>query len=508
MEFISTSEINNTDLSAGIDAAERQGMTDYWVCHSQQPTIEGMLLDNKASSIDQVDRPEILSYVPDYSNKRVLELASGIGRFTGAFAETAKQVVTVEFMKSFLDKNQEANSKYDNIDYICGDVLTLDFPPNSFDISFSCWLLMYLADGEVAYLAKKLLEWTTTNGYLFFRESCFRQSGDVHRSFNPSKYRHPSFYSSLFSSVSTTNQNGRICRFELVGMKNLEGYTVLKGNKAQLYWLFKKVECEGSDVRSFREFLDNQQYTKNGILRYEKIFGNGFVSTGGMETTVEFVDRLGLERGMKVLDVGCGIGGGDFYMANQFGVFVHGIDLSTNMLHIAFERATQQEASTLTVFEFADATKKDFANESFDVIYSRDTILHISDKLALFKRFYNWLKPNGKLLISDYCCGKHDNLSNEFNAYVQQRGYILYTPTEYGELISEAGFSDVIAEDRTDQFVQVLKNELIKTKEISEEFINEFSEEDYNHIIEGWEAKVNRCADGDQKWGLFVGTKL
>lgn len=39
-------------------------------------------------------------------------------------------------------------------------------------------------------------------------------------------------------------------------------------------------------------------------------------------------------------------------------------------------------------FEVADATKRTFPEDSFDVIYSRDTILHIDDKLALFKRFH------------------------------------------------------------------------------------------------------------------------
>ena len=39
-------------------------------------------------------------------------------------------------------------------------------------------------------------------------------------------------------------------------------------------------------------------------------------------------------------------------------------------------------------FEIADATKREYQPESFDVIYSRDTILHIPDKLALFQKFY------------------------------------------------------------------------------------------------------------------------
>ena len=37
-------------------------------------------------------------------------------------------------------------------------------------------------------------------------------------------------------------------------------------------------------------------------------------------------------------------------------------------------------------FEICDATLADFEEESFDVVYSRDTLLHIKDKLVLFKR--------------------------------------------------------------------------------------------------------------------------
>ena len=62
-------------------------------------------------------------------------------------------------------------------------------------------------------------------------------------------------------------------------------------------------------------FFDHKQYTLDGILKYEKIFGDGFISTGGKNSTEEFLKTLDLKPGQRVLDVGCGIGGGDFMMA-------------------------------------------------------------------------------------------------------------------------------------------------------------------------------------------------
>lgn len=48
----------------------------------------------------------------------------------------------------------------------------------------------------------------------------------------------------------------------------------------QICWIWQKVSSE--DDRGFQKFLDNVQYKLDGILRYERVFGQGFVSTGGM----------------------------------------------------------------------------------------------------------------------------------------------------------------------------------------------------------------------------------
>lgn len=48
----------------------------------------------------------------------------------------------------------------------CGDVTELQLPPNSADLVFSNWLLMYLSDEEVSALAVNMLQWVSGCVYL------------------------------------------------------------------------------------------------------------------------------------------------------------------------------------------------------------------------------------------------------------------------------------------------------------------------------------------------------
>jgi len=54
----------------------------------------------------------------------------------------------------------------------------------------------------------------------------------------------------------------------------------------EICWLLQKVPTTSSHgFKTFQEFLDNKQYSRNSILRYERMFDKHFVSTGGLETT-------------------------------------------------------------------------------------------------------------------------------------------------------------------------------------------------------------------------------
>ncbi|KAK4779042.1 hypothetical protein SAY86_006570 [Trapa natans] len=303
-----------------------------------------MMLDSKAADLDKEERPEVLSLLPPYEGKSALELGAGIGRFTGDLAKKVGQLVAIDFIDSIIRK--------------------LSLTEGSMDLIFSNWLLMYLSDKEVENVASRMIKWLKVGGYIFFRESCFHQSGDSKRKYNPTHYREPRFYTKVFKECHLIDASGNSFELSLVSCKCIEAY---------ICWIWQKVKSE--EDKGFQRFLDNVQYKFSGILRYERVFGPGFVSTGGIETTREFVEKLELKPGQKVLDVGCGIGGGDFYMAEKYEVEVLGIDLSVNMISLALEHSIGLKCPV--EFEVADCTTKEFPENSFDVIYSRDTILHI-----------------------------------------------------------------------------------------------------------------------------------
>ncbi len=256
--------------------------------------------------------------------------------------------------------------------------------------------------------------------------------------------------------------------------------------------------------RADQPFLDGNQYTMNGIKRYEQIFGEGFISTGGLETTKQLTATLSLKKGQKVLDIGSGIGGSAFYMARTYDVAVTGIDLSKNMIELAND---SKDLKALKVnFIHGDIMELEFDPGSFDVIYSRDTLLHIKDKEAVFKRMYSWLKPGGHFLISDYCVGDKE-LSEATKQYIEQRNYYLTTVSSYRQQLEKAGFHGVKGESRNKLFLDILNRELSAFKSNKEHFLKKFSQEDYQDLVNGWTSKIQRVESGEQIWAVFTGEK-
>jgi len=494
------------------DTGVRSTMTEYWEEHATAGSVQEMMLDDNAHTFADQERSEILAMLPDTKNKTVLELGAGIGRFTSELAKTAKSVIAVDFMENFTKKNREANGHMSNIKFLCADVMKMEIPEKSVDILFSNWLFMYLSDQEITRLVPKMLSWLKDDGHFFYRESCFHQSGTKLRSANPTEYRSPTQYNSLMLAPTLTvqeeNKPGKCFCFELINCTSVKTYIEVKGNSNQIVWLLKKVVLDPTHdgFRFVQQKLDKHKYSQESLARYQTIYGQGFICSGGIQTTQELTSHLNLQKGQRILDIGCCPGGSAHYLAKRYGVDYLGLHESSNVISLAMQKAHAWHEHSVQ-FELCNELTFETDEKSFDAVYSRDHFMHFKDKEIVFDKIYKWLKPGGKLVVTDYCCADNQQKSTSFQKYVTQRGYFVISVEAYKKIVAKFGFENVSVQDKTNDFIRILRQELNIFENKKEAVIQRFGKVGYQTIADGWRSKIDRCERGMQSWVVIVAQK-
>jgi SAM-dependent methyltransferase len=109
--------------------------------------------------------------------------------------------------------------------------------------------------------------------------------------------------------------------------------------------------------------------------------------------------------GLKVLEIGCGLGtdGAQFAKA---GADYTGIDLTEASIELARKRF---ELSGLKgEFRVADAERLGFADETFDVVYSHGVLHHTPDTAGAVREVHRVLKPGGRAVVMLYHRGSYN----------------------------------------------------------------------------------------------------
>ena len=117
--------------------------------------------------------------------------------------------------------------------------------------------------------------------------------------------------------------------------------------------------------------------------------------------TIDF-KRLNLEPGMKVLDVGCGLGRHSI-TAWHHGVFTVGVDLNFQDVQAASNRInewTEGNCAERLYFAAANGLDLPFADQGFDVVICSEVLEHIEDYRATIAELRRVAKNGGIVAIS------------------------------------------------------------------------------------------------------------
>jgi 2-polyprenyl-3-methyl-5-hydroxy-6-metoxy-1,4-benzoquinol methylase len=118
--------------------------------------------------------------------------------------------------------------------------------------------------------------------------------------------------------------------------------------------------------------------------------------------TEDLFRRAGLESGMRVLDIGCGVGDVSLLAARMVGAdgAVLGIDRAASSLEIARRRAASLGVANVG---FQEADLEQFATDRpFDALVGRLVLLYLPDPAAVLHRLSRHLRPDGIVAFQEY----------------------------------------------------------------------------------------------------------
>ncbi len=163
---------------------------------------------------------------------------------------------------------------------------------------------------------------------------------------------------------------------------------------------------------------------------------------------------LNLNPGMRVADIGCGVGGPAINIARATGASITGLNF--NAYQIARCRRAARKAGLEETCDFLLANYLDvpLADGCFDAAYSFEAICHTPDRDVCFGELWRLLRPGGRIALTEWCLTDLFDESNPVHRDIRDRVEFanatpdLPTTAQFVDAVEAAGFDVLSSRDQ------------------------------------------------------------
>jgi ubiquinone/menaquinone biosynthesis C-methylase UbiE len=224
------------------------------------------------------------------------------------------------------------------------------------------------------------------------------------------------------------------------------------------------------------------QYTRNGLFEaiMDALAKTGVNATNitrtaiagadefhvrGKEVSLELAMAAGIQRGSKVLDVGCGIGGPCRMLAAEYGCTVTGIDITHEYIRTATMLSKLVQLDHLTHFVQGSALDLPFPAHQFDVVWTQHVQMNIADKQTFYAAIKSALSPTGRFIYYDIFSTGDDALQYPLPWANTPALSHLITTHQLKTLLQQNGLHPISTTDQTEKGIQFFAALLQKIEE-------------------------------------------